>query len=76
MTYEIRMPKLGLTMESGTIQSWIISDGASVTIGDIILIIETDKTESELEAGASGVLSQIIGSGLEVPVETILGHIN
>lgn len=70
------MPKLGLTMESGTIQSWIISDGASVTIGDIILIIETDKTESELEAGASGVLSQIIGSGLEVPVETILGHIN
>ena len=76
MTYEIRMPKLGLTMDSGTIQSWIISDGASVTIGDIILIIETDKTESELEAGASGVLSQIIGSGLEVPVETILGHIN
>ncbi len=76
MSYEIRMPKLGLTMESGTIQSWVISDGASVTIGDVILIIETDKTESELEAGASGVLAQVIGAGLEVPVETILGHIN
>ncbi len=70
------MPKMGLTMESGTIQSWVISDGASVTIGDVILIIETDKTESELEAGASGVLAQVIGAGLEVPVETILGHIN
>lgn len=76
MTYEIRMPKLGLTMESGTIQSWVISDGASVAIGDVILIIETDKTESELEAGASGVLEQIIGPGAEVPVETILGYIN
>jgi pyruvate/2-oxoglutarate dehydrogenase complex dihydrolipoamide acyltransferase (E2) component len=76
MAYEIRMPKLGLTMEAGTVQSWLISDGATVNEGDVILIIETDKTESELEAGASGVLEQIIGPGLEVPVETILGYIH
>jgi len=70
------MPKLGLTMESGTIQSWMAADGSSVKAGDILMVIETEKTESEIEAEVSGVLKQIIKSGVEVPVETILGYIS
>jgi len=76
VAHEVRMPKLGLTMESGTIQSWMAADGSSVKAGDILMVIETEKTESEIEAEVSGVLKQIIKSGVEVPVETILGYIS
>lgn len=75
MAHEVKMPKLGLTMESGTIQSWMVANGTSVEAGDVLMVIETEKTESEIEAEVSGVLKQIIMPGIEVPVETVLGYI-
>ena len=54
MATEFIMPKLGLTMEEGTITEWLVSDGASIEVGAAILRIETDKTETDVEAGASG----------------------
>ena len=50
------MPKLGLTMETGTIREWLAADGAHVSAGDAVLVIDTDKVETEVEAPASGVL--------------------
>ena len=55
------MPKLGLTMESGTILEWLVDDGADVEQGSAVLVIETDKVESEVEASGSGVL-HIVGA--------------
>jgi pyruvate dehydrogenase E2 component (dihydrolipoamide acetyltransferase) len=54
MATEFLMPKLGLTMEAGTIIDWLVDDGADVEEGSSILNIETDKVESEVEASASG----------------------
>ena len=58
--YEILMPKLGMDMTEGKINRWLISEGAAVKKGDLVVEIETDKTVMELEAGESGVLKQII----------------
>jgi len=54
MAIEFPMPKLGLTMDSGTIIRWLVDVGAEVTKGDAALLIETDKVESEVEANGTG----------------------
>ena len=58
MATEFAMPKLGLTMESGTILKWLVPDGAEVATGQAVLLVETDKVETEIEASGSGVLAQ------------------
>jgi pyruvate dehydrogenase E2 component (dihydrolipoamide acetyltransferase) len=54
MATEFLMPKLGLTMEEGTIAEWLVGDGDHVQSGSPVLRIETDKTETDVEAAASG----------------------
>jgi len=56
MASEFQMPKLGLTMEEGTIVEWLVADGAEVEQGAAVLSIATDKVESDVEASGSGVL--------------------
>ena len=59
MATEFLMPKLGLTMEEGTITEWFADDGASITAGAPLLRIETDKTETDVEAAATGRLHRV-----------------
>jgi len=61
MRLRIKMPKLGLTMTEGTIVEWRKAVGEPVQAGEILLAVETDKTEVEVEAPASGTLIEIIG---------------
>lgn len=56
MATEFQMPKLGLTMEAGTILDWLVAEGDEVAQGVAVLVIETDKVESEVEASGSGLL--------------------
>jgi pyruvate dehydrogenase E2 component (dihydrolipoamide acetyltransferase) len=63
MATEFLMPKLGLTMEEGTIIEWLVADGEMVDAGAAILRIETDKTETEVEATASGRLHVVGRTG-------------
>ena len=63
MATEFPMPKLGLTMEAGTIIGWRVADGALVEAGTPVLSIETDKVETDVEASASGRLHQIGAPG-------------
>ena len=73
MATEFQMPKLGLTMEAGTIISWHVADGAEVTAGMAVLAIETDKVESDVEASASGRLHQIGAPGETFPCGARIG---
>jgi pyruvate dehydrogenase E2 component (dihydrolipoamide acetyltransferase) len=61
MRLRIKMPKLGLTMTEGTIVEWRKAVGEPVQAGEILVVVETDKTEVEVEAPASGTLIEIIG---------------
>ncbi|MFK7919328.1 MAG: dihydrolipoamide acetyltransferase family protein [Ilumatobacter sp.] len=54
MATEFLMPKLGLTMEEGTIAEWLVADGDTVAAGAAVLRIETDKTETDVEAADAG----------------------
>jgi pyruvate dehydrogenase E2 component (dihydrolipoamide acetyltransferase) len=76
MAVDIIMPKLGLTMEEGTIVRWHAAAGERVTQGQVLLDVETDKVIVEVEAPATGVMGTLlISEGQKVPVGTLLGRI-
>ena len=60
MAHTVLMPQLGSTMEEGTILKWFKQEGDSVTEGETLLEIETDKATMEVPAEATGVLRQIL----------------
>jgi pyruvate dehydrogenase E2 component (dihydrolipoamide acetyltransferase) len=60
------MPKLGMTMEEGTVVEWRVALGGRVEKGRILLVIESEKNEAEIEATASGFLRHIYVSTGEV----------
>jgi len=69
---EVKLPRLGQGMESGTIVKWLKSEGEAVEKGEALYELDTDKVTQEVEAEASGVLLKIAVSEGEVPVgETI-----
>ncbi len=57
--HAIAMPRLGMTMEEGTIVLWPIPIGGAVAKGENVLVIETEKAESEIEAHCSGTLRHV-----------------
>ena len=70
---QIVMPRMGLTQETGTIIEWCKGVGDRISKGEILLIIETDKVETEVMAEYDGIITEIlILEGLEVPVFTPL----
>ena len=60
MPIEILMPALSPTMEEGTLAKWLVSEGDSVSSGDILCEIETDKATMEFEAVDEGTLGKIL----------------
>src|SRR5881296_547972 len=68
MATEIKLPRLGQGMESGTIVKWLKSEGESVEKGEPLYELDTDKVTQEVEADASGVLLKIAVAEGEVPV--------
>jgi len=68
------MPRLGMTMEEGTVVEWPLAVGATVEKGQVVLVIESEKSEVEIEAPASGVLRHVyVEVGATVPCGTLLG---
>lgn len=60
MAIEIFMPALSPTMEEGTLATWLVKEGDSVSSGDVIAEIETDKATMEVESIDDGVMAKII----------------
>ena len=60
MTIEILMPALSPTMEEGTLAKWVVKEGDSVSSGDVIAEIETDKATMEFEAVDEGTIGKIL----------------
>jgi pyruvate dehydrogenase E2 component (dihydrolipoamide acetyltransferase) len=76
MATEIVLPKLGQTMEEGTIVEWVKKEGDPVGRGDVLFHMETDKAVLEVEARARGVLRKIlVEPGVTVPIMTVVGII-
>ncbi|MXQ52377.1 dihydrolipoamide acetyltransferase family protein [Shimazuella alba] len=76
MAKEVFMPKLGMTMETGTIMKWLVQEGEEVTAGDIILEVMTNKINIEVEAYETGTMLKILyEEGEEVPVNQAIAYI-
>ena len=75
MPSEIRIPKIGMSATEMTLSEWMFSDGETVTQGDVIYTVETDKTATEIEAQSSGVLRVTGVEGEVYAVGTLIGTI-
>ncbi|WP_310620432.1 pyruvate dehydrogenase complex E1 component subunit beta [Flexibacterium corallicola] len=60
MPIEILMPALSPTMEEGNLSKWVKKEGDSVSAGDVIAEIETDKATMEVEAVDEGVIGKVL----------------
>jgi pyruvate dehydrogenase E2 component (dihydrolipoamide acetyltransferase) len=60
MALDIKMPALSPTMEEGTLAKWLVKVGDTVSSGDIMAEIETDKATMEFEAVDEGVIAEIL----------------
>jgi len=70
------MPKLGFDMAEGTLVRWVRQVGESVTKGEVLAEIETDKATVEVEAGFSGVVRRhVVEPGTSVPVGSAIAVI-
>jgi pyruvate dehydrogenase E2 component (dihydrolipoyllysine-residue acetyltransferase) len=72
---EVKLPRLGQGMESGTIVKWLKSEGEPVEKGEPLYELDTDKVTQEVEAEASGVLLKIAVPEGEVEVGHTIGFI-
>ena len=59
MAIDIKMPALSPTMEEGTLSKWLVKEGDTVTSGDILAEIETDKATMEVESIDEGTVGKI-----------------
>lgn len=59
MGYIVKMPKLGLEMDTGTLNLWSVSEGDTVEEGTVIAEIESEKTTAEIDAREDGVLRRV-----------------
>jgi pyruvate dehydrogenase E2 component (dihydrolipoamide acetyltransferase) len=78
MPIEIVMPRLGWTMEEGSIVEWLKADGDEIKPGDVLFTIESDKAINEFQSFDAGILRIPIASppaGVKVPIGTLLAYL-
>lgn len=78
MATEIVMPRLGWTMEEGTLVEWLKQNGDQVEAGDIIFTVESDKAINEIESFDSGTLhipADAPQPGDTLPIGAVLGFL-
>jgi pyruvate dehydrogenase E2 component (dihydrolipoamide acetyltransferase) len=75
MASEVKLPRLGQGMESGTIVKWLKAEGDRIEKGEPLYEVDTEKATQEVEADVSGILLKIAVQSGEVPVGETLATI-
>jgi pyruvate/2-oxoglutarate dehydrogenase complex dihydrolipoamide acyltransferase (E2) component len=75
MSTPILLPKLGFSMDEGTLAEWLVQDGARVEKGQPLYSLESEKSVNEIEAPASGILKIEAAARESYKVGTQLGEI-
>lgn len=69
MAIAVEMPKMSDTMEEGVLAAWLVEEGTSISAGDVVAQVETDKATMDLEVYDDGVLlKRVIDEGDAVPI--------
>lgn len=72
---DLMIPSFGDSINTASIGTWNFTDGDTVNKGDVLVVLESDKVSSELEAPESGVLSIALTEGEEGDIGAIIGQI-
>ena len=56
----VKIPQMGLTTEEVTLDEWLVSEGDSVTAGEVLANLQADKAIIELEAPSDGTVSELL----------------
>ena len=75
MAVQIVAPKLGMSMSDVKMVEWKVKEGEKVEKGSVVLVIETEKTEWNVEAGASGFLHILVQEGVKAKIGQVVGLI-
>ena len=75
MSIQVILPKLGFSMNEGTISEWLIADGGEVKAGQPLYALESEKSVQEIEAPASGTLKILKETGEPFEVGTVIAEI-
>ena len=73
MAIEVLLPKLGLTMDEGTVDAWLVEDGTVVAVGDLLLRLATDKVDVDVEAEDAGRFHKAVPAGTTLPPGAVVG---
>lgn len=71
----LKIPKAAVSMQEGTLTSWLVENGATVSEGQPIYTLELEKSTMDVEAPAAGVLKQIGEVGATYRVGDVIGEI-
>ncbi len=74
--YEVILPKTGIYEDDVVLVEWLVEEGARVSAGDPIFVIESEKVEMEIEADEDGWLHREADEGFEAPIGTRIGVIS
>ena len=73
---EIRLPKLAMTMQEGTIEEWLVAEGDTVNEGQDMCVVSTDKVDNIMGSPASGKIMRLaVNAGDTVDVGTLIAVI-
>jgi pyruvate/2-oxoglutarate dehydrogenase complex dihydrolipoamide acyltransferase (E2) component len=75
MATDILLPKIGFSMNEGTLAEWLVPDGGQAVEGEPLYALESDKSTQEVESPASGTLRVKAAAGETYEVGTVLGTI-
>lgn len=75
MAYEVILPKIGFSMNEGTLAEWLVEDGGEAVEGQPLYSLESDKSTQEVESPATGTLKIIAATGETYEVGTLLATI-
>ncbi|MGH9136118.1 MAG: biotin/lipoyl-containing protein [Acidimicrobiales bacterium] len=75
MIVEVLMPKLGMYEDDVELIEWIAADGSAVEVGDPLFVMETEKTETEIEAEDAGILVCEAEPGYRAPIGSRIGYL-
>ena len=75
MALQVILPKLGFSMNEGTLAEWLVPDGGEAREGQPLFVLESDKSAQEIEAPTTGTLKILAQAGETYEVGTVLGEI-
>ena len=75
MAHEVFIPKTGIYMDDCHLIAWLVEEGTPVRTGEALFLMETNKVEMEIKAGADGIVHHRAPVGEDYPIGTVIGWI-